>query len=72
MVSGIGPEATLKSLNIPVVANLPGVGQNFYVRFSCSNLVFFEIMVTVSAAIGIVSTNHISYTSVSNDIFCPA
>ena len=28
MASGIGPAATLKGLNIPVVANLPGVGQN--------------------------------------------
>jgi len=28
MVSGIGPAATLKKFNIPVIANLPGVGQN--------------------------------------------
>jgi len=28
MLSGIGPAATLKSLNIPVVQDLPGVGQN--------------------------------------------
>ncbi|KAI1325294.1 putative glucose-methanol-choline oxidoreductase [Xylariaceae sp. FL0255] len=27
MVSGVGPEATLKDLDIPIVANLPGVGQ---------------------------------------------
>jgi choline dehydrogenase-like flavoprotein len=36
MVSGIGPEATLQSLNIPVLANLPGVGQNFQVRMPIS------------------------------------
>lgn len=28
MVSGIGPEAILKDLSIPVIKNLPGVGQN--------------------------------------------
>lgn len=28
MVSGVGPEATLQRLGIPVVKNLPGVGQN--------------------------------------------
>jgi choline dehydrogenase len=27
MVSGVGPAATLKQFNIPVVANRPGVGQ---------------------------------------------
>jgi choline dehydrogenase-like flavoprotein len=27
MVSGVGPASTLKKLNIPVVAKLPGVGQ---------------------------------------------
>ena len=32
MVSGIGPEATLNSLNIPVVSNLQGVGQNMFGR----------------------------------------
>ena len=31
MVSGIGPAATLKSLNIPVIADRPGVGQNLWV-----------------------------------------
>ncbi|SLM40204.1 Glucose-methanol-choline oxidoreductase, N-terminal [Lasallia pustulata] len=30
MVSGVGPEATLNSLNIPVVSNLQGVGQNMW------------------------------------------
>lgn len=33
MVSGIGPQDTLKSLNIPVIANLAGVGQNTWVSF---------------------------------------
>ncbi len=32
IVSGIGPAATLKSLNIPVVVNSAGVGQNMQVR----------------------------------------
>ncbi|KAE8308099.1 putative GMC oxidoreductase [Aspergillus transmontanensis] len=30
MVSGIGPENTLNSLNIPILSNLPGVGQNMW------------------------------------------
>ncbi|KAH0271336.1 putative GMC oxidoreductase, partial [Aureobasidium melanogenum] len=30
MVSGIGPASTLKSLDIPVVSNLSGVGQNMW------------------------------------------
>jgi choline dehydrogenase-like flavoprotein len=34
MVSGIGPQATLSGLDIPVVADLPGVGQDFWVRFA--------------------------------------
>jgi len=40
MVSGIGPEATLQSLNIPVLANIPGVGQNFQVRMPFRSLHF--------------------------------
>ena len=31
MVSGVGPKATLKKHNIPVVADRPGVGQNMWV-----------------------------------------
>lgn len=31
MVSGIGPKATLDSLGIPIVKELPGVGQNMWV-----------------------------------------
>jgi len=31
MVSGIGPEATLKQFGIPVISNLQGVGQNLWV-----------------------------------------
>lgn len=30
MVSGIGPENTLNSLNIPILSDLPGVGQNMW------------------------------------------
>ena len=32
MVSGVGPGANLESLGIPVVNDLPGVGQNMWVR----------------------------------------
>ena len=31
MVSGVGPQETLQSLNIPVVKNLPGVGSRIQV-----------------------------------------
>lgn len=31
MVSGVGPQATLKKFNIPVLANLQGVGANMEV-----------------------------------------
>ena len=31
MVSGIGPSETLDQLNIPVLSDLPGVGQNMFV-----------------------------------------
>ena len=31
MVSGVGPAATLQKLNIPVISDLPGVGQNMWV-----------------------------------------
>lgn len=31
MVSGIGPQETLQDLGIPVLSNLPGVGQNMWV-----------------------------------------
>lgn len=30
MVSGVGPASTLKAYNIPVIADLPGVGQNMW------------------------------------------
>lgn len=30
MVSGVGPASTLRTYNIPVVADLPGVGQNMW------------------------------------------
>lgn len=30
MVSGVGPSSTLKAYNIPIVADLPGVGQNMW------------------------------------------
>ena len=31
MVSGIGPKETLDSLSIPILSELPGVGQNMWV-----------------------------------------
>ncbi len=34
MLSGIGPSAHLKSVGVPVVHELPGVGQNFHDHFS--------------------------------------
>ncbi|KIM96648.1 GMC oxidoreductase [Oidiodendron maius Zn] len=38
MVSGIGPQATLKALGIPVLSDLPGVGQNLW------DPVFFNVL----------------------------
>ena len=32
MVSGVGPKATLEKHGIPVLSELPGVGQNMWVR----------------------------------------
>jgi choline dehydrogenase-like flavoprotein len=34
MLSGIGPSAHLKSVDVPVIHNLPGVGQNLHDHFS--------------------------------------
>lgn len=36
MVSGIGPKSTLNGLGIPIIKELPGVGQNLWVRV-CQN-----------------------------------
>ncbi|POS76800.1 hypothetical protein DHEL01_v204814 [Diaporthe helianthi] len=38
MVSGIGPRATLQSLGIPVIKDLPGVGQNLWEQMTFSVL----------------------------------
>ncbi|KAF8854637.1 alcohol oxidase [Acephala macrosclerotiorum] len=38
MVSGIGPKATLDAHNIPVIADLPGVGQNL------RDQIFFDVL----------------------------
>lgn len=32
MVSGVGPKETLAGLDIPVIKDLPGVGQNMWVK----------------------------------------
>jgi choline dehydrogenase len=41
-LSGIGPAAELKKLGIPVVVNLPGVGQNLQDRYENSVIVNLE------------------------------
>lgn len=42
MVSGIGPEETLKGLKIPVISHLRGVGQNLAVNSAIRNVLFRE------------------------------
>lgn len=44
MVSGIGPEETLKQHKIPVVAALPGVGQNMWVSFGREFTLLFPVL----------------------------
>jgi hypothetical protein len=39
MVSGVGPADTLQALNIPIIADRPGVGQ----RMQVSNLLLIKI-----------------------------
>jgi choline dehydrogenase len=50
MVSGVGPRATLEQHNIPVVANLPGVGQNMWdhILFGPS----YRVKVQTASALG--------------------
>ena len=50
MVSGIGPQETLESLDIPLVQDLPGVGQNLWdqPRFGIS----YRVNVPTSSAFG--------------------
>lgn len=48
MLSGIGPRKHLESLKIPVVLDLPGVGQNLQDHITFLGLVF-ELNETVSA-----------------------
>ncbi|KAK7736010.1 hypothetical protein SLS63_003528 [Diaporthe eres] len=46
MISGIGPSATLQSLGIPVIKDLPGVGQNLWEQLS------FNVLQPVSTPTG--------------------
>jgi choline dehydrogenase len=41
MLSGVGPADHLKSLGIPVVANIPQIGQNLYVNPTSSIIEIF-------------------------------
>ena len=55
MVSGVGPASVLQSLEIPVVADLPGVGQDLWVSYpsnrrsfgACPRLRPFKILLLV-------------------------
>lgn len=49
MVSGVGPSDTLQKFNIPVVANLPGVGQNMW----------DHVLGGISYRVNVVTTSHI-------------
>ena len=42
MVSGIGPKDTLSQFNIEVLSDLPGVGQNMWVRTNCPTPLMFR------------------------------
>ncbi|CAI4215501.1 unnamed protein product [Parascedosporium putredinis] len=50
MVSGVGPSETLEALDIPVVADLPGVGQNL------QDQIFFDVMYGISVSTSSLST----------------
>lgn len=51
MLSGIGPRYHLESLGIPVVADLPGVGQNLQDHIGVGGLQFH-----IDAPVSVVST----------------
>jgi hypothetical protein len=48
MLSGVGPADHLKSLGIPVVANIPQVGKNLYVKSTATITdIHFQVLITI-------------------------
>ena len=65
MVSGIGPKETLEAMNIPVLADLAGVGQNMWVgqpfhmgQFLCQKLIKSQDHIAFSPAYAVDLTTH--------------
>lgn len=65
MVSGIGPKETLEGLNIPVLADLAGVGQNMWVsqllhmgQLLCQKFIKSQDHIAFSPAYAVGLTTH--------------
>lgn len=65
MVSGIGPRSTLQKFNIPVIKDLPGVGQNMqdHVMFGVTNEVNVTTATTLVSNLAAAAEAAISYVS---------
>ncbi|CZT20770.1 related to choline dehydrogenase [Ramularia collo-cygni] len=63
MVSGIGPRETLQRLNIPVVADLPGVGQDLW------DQPLWGISYRVNVLTGSESVNNPAYAAMAVELF---
>lgn len=69
MVSGVGPKETLEALNIPVFADLAGVGQNmwvswrYYILYLWQKLTISQDHIAFSPAYAVDLTTHSQLSS---------